>query len=69
LTVGLNVLTGSLSAAFSIAAALMCMIYALGSVSGGHFNPAVTLSILFSGRGKITGTDALYYIGKIVLVR
>jgi len=62
LTVGLNVLTGSLAAALSIAAALMCMIYALGNVSGAHFNPAVTMSILFSGRGIITSEDAAKYI-------
>merc|ERR1719230_1702725 len=42
LTVGLNVLSGSAAGAFSIAAALMCMIFALGTVSGAHFNPAVT---------------------------
>jgi len=55
LTVGLNVLGKSPAGAWSIAAALMCMIYALGSVSGAHFNPAVTLAILLSGRGKIEG--------------
>lgn len=61
-TVGFNVLTGSVAAPYSIAAALMVMIYALGNVSGGHFNPAVTLSILASGRNKISTSDALYYI-------
>ena len=46
LTVGLNVLSGSKAGAFSIAASLMCMIYALGTCSGAHFNPAVTLGVL-----------------------
>jgi aquaporin Z len=46
LTVGLNVLAKSPSGAFSIAASLMCMIFALGDVSGAHFNPAVTTAIL-----------------------
>jgi len=50
LTVGLNVLGKSPAGAFSIAASLMCMIYALGDVSGAHFNPAVTLAIYISGR-------------------
>ena len=45
LTVGLNVLGKSPAGAWSIAASLMCMIYALGAVSGAHFNPAVTLAI------------------------
>merc|ERR1719252_378352 len=40
LTVGLNVLTTSPAGAFSIAASLMCMIFALGNCSGAHFNPA-----------------------------
>lgn len=64
-TVGMNVLGGGPGpggAAFSIGAALMCMIYALGSVSGAHFNPAVTVAILLSGRKKISGKDAGLYI-------
>ncbi len=39
LSVGLNVLSGSAAAAFSIAASLMCMIFALRTFSGAHFNP------------------------------
>merc|ERR1719238_2345961 len=38
-TVGLCVLNENISGVWSIAASLMCMIYALGSVSGAHFNP------------------------------
>jgi len=55
LTVGLNVLGSSKAGAFSIAASLMSMIYALGNVSGAHFNPAVTLAITLSGRDKMGG--------------
>eukprot|EP00747_Dinoflagellata_sp_TGD_P092083 gnl/TRDRNA2_/TRDRNA2_165282_c3_seq6.p1 gnl/TRDRNA2_/TRDRNA2_165282_c3~~gnl/TRDRNA2_/TRDRNA2_165282_c3_seq6.p1 ORF type:complete len:721 (+),score=154.19 gnl/TRDRNA2_/TRDRNA2_165282_c3_seq6:93-2255(+) len=52
LTLGLNVIGGSPAAGFSIAASLMCMIFALGSCSGAHFNPAVTVAIMLSGRDK-----------------
>lgn len=62
LTVGCNVLTGSVGAALSIGMMLMVMVYALGSVSGAHFNPAVTLSILCSARGLITMQDSVLYI-------
>jgi len=63
LTVGLNVIGGSKAPVWSIAASLMCMIFALGSCSGAHFNPAVTVAISFSGRGKISSADVGKYIG------
>merc|ERR1719197_539060 len=63
LTVGLNVLGKSPAAVFSIAAALMCMVFALGSVSGAHFNPAVTLAIVCSGRDKCSAKVACMYAG------
>jgi len=62
LTVGLNVLSSSAAGAFSIAASLMCMIFALGSVSGAHFNPAVTCAIVCSGRGKCPKTVGAMYV-------
>jgi len=63
LTVGLNVLSGSAAGAFSIAASLMCMIFALGTCSGAHFNPAVTTAIVCAGRGKCTPKDGAMYVG------
>jgi len=52
LTVGCNVLTGSVGAALSIGAILMAMVFALGPVSGAHLNPAVTLSVLLSSNNR-----------------
>mmetsp|Transcript_377 Transcript_377/g.1003 ORF Transcript_377/g.1003 Transcript_377/m.1003 type:complete len:454 (-) Transcript_377:134-1495(-) len=63
LTVGLNVLSGSGAAAFSIACSLMCMIFALGTVSGAHFNPAVTTAILCARHTGLTPKEGAMYIG------
>lgn len=63
LTVGLNVLGKSPAPVFSIGSALMCMIYALGTCSGAHFNPAVTLAIMCSGREKCPISEGLAYMG------
>merc|ERR1719198_2142252 len=61
-TVGLNILVSSPATAWSAAAALMCMIYALGDVSGGHFNPAVTLAVVLSRRGNCSALHGLAYM-------
>jgi aquaporin Z len=63
ISVGLVILGGSKMAAYSIGAALTCMIYAVGDISGGHFNPAVTVAIYASGKGKQTASEAAQYVG------
>eukprot|EP00913_Durusdinium_trenchii_P028208 g26443.t1 len=68
LTVSTNILGGSSTAALSIACSLSAMIYALGDVSGGHFNPAVTCAVFRSGRDStFTLTKALLYMAVQVL--
>jgi len=62
LTVGLAVTGAGPQAAFAIGGVLSVQIYTFGSVSGGLFNPAVTLAVLLSGRKKIAPTDALCYV-------
>jgi aquaporin Z len=52
LTVGMTVIepgAGDL-AALAIGSALMIMVYAGGHVSGGHYNPAVTVAVWLRGR-------------------
>lgn len=50
LTIGLTVLGESPFAPLAIGAALMVMVYMGGHVSGGHYNPAVTLAVALRGR-------------------
>merc|ERR1719453_588907 len=64
LTVGLNVMGKSPAGAFSIAASLMCMIYALGDVSGAKFNPAVSLAVFISKMKD--GAESDHPIGRTV---
>ncbi len=59
LTVGLAVNGGSPLAPLAIGAVLMVMIFAGGHVSGGHFNPAVTLAVWL--RGKCDTKDVVPY--------
>jgi len=62
LTVGLNVIGKSPAPVLSIASALMCMIFAIGNVSGGHFNPAVTAAIVMAGRDPaLKASTAIMY--------
>jgi len=67
LAVGMNVIdpgNGNL-APIGIGLALMIMVYAGGHVSGGHYNPAVTIAVWL--RGRCASADVLpYLISQIV---
>lgn len=52
-------------APLAIGVTLMVMVYAGGPISGGHFNPAVTLAVTL--RGKCPKKDALPYMGAQLL--
>lgn len=62
-TIGVSVAGGGANAAVGIGLILGIQIYTFGSVSGGFFNPAVTLAVLLSGRGKISAPHAAMYMG------
>jgi len=67
LTIGCTVIAGGphVVPPLAIGAALMVMIFAGGHVSGGHFNPAVTLGVWM--RGRCPSADvAPYWISQIV---
>jgi aquaporin Z len=59
-TVGMAVATAGSLAPLAIGAALMVMVFAGGHVSGGHYNPAVSLAVL--ARGKLTSRDFGGYV-------
>jgi len=63
LTVGMTVIdpgAGAL-APLAIGSALMIMVYAGGHVSGGHYNPAVTIAVWL--RGRCPTADVPAYLG------
>ena len=67
LTVGMTVIdpgAGAL-APLAIGSALMIMVYAGGHVSGGHYNPAVTLAVWLRGRCP-TGDVPGYMIAQVL---
>src|SRR5205814_5421131 len=61
LTIGCTVIGAGAAviAPLAIGAALMVMVFAGGHISGGHYNPAVTLGVLI--RGKVKSVDVVPY--------
>jgi aquaporin Z len=60
-TVGCAIFSGTAMAPLAIGAALMVLVYAGGHISGGHYNPAVTLGVFL--RGKMSLGEAGPYWG------
>lgn len=59
---------GVVTAAFGHGLVLVGIIFAFGHISGGHFNPAVTLAMLIAG--KVDLMKAVYYwIGSVCSAR
>lgn len=56
---------GFLGTALAPGLVLMAMIYALGNVSGGHFNPAITTAFVFAGKMK-PKTGAYYVLFQLL---
>jgi aquaporin Z len=66
LVVGLTVIDGvGALAPLAIGSTLMVMVYAGGHISGGHYNPAVTLAVWL--RGKCPAKDVAPYMAAQVL--
>lgn len=67
LTIGCTVLPGlpGVIPPLAIGSILMVMIFAGGHISGGHYNPAVTLGVLVRGRCDVK--DAIPYWGAQII--
>jgi aquaporin Z len=65
LTIGLTAIGGVAMAPLAIGSALMVMVYMGGHISGGHYNPAVSLAVMM--RGKLDSKELLpYWVSQVV---
>ena len=65
LTIGLTAIGGTAFAPLAIGSALMVMVYMGGHISGGHYNPAVSLAVMM--RGKLDRSELLpYWVSQVV---
>jgi aquaporin Z len=56
---------GFVGVSFAFGLTVLCMAYAFGHISGGHFNPAVTIGMIVGGR--FPARDAIAYIATQVV--
>eukprot|EP00930_Biecheleria_cincta_P045427 TRINITY_DN31303_c0_g1_i1.p1 TRINITY_DN31303_c0_g1~~TRINITY_DN31303_c0_g1_i1.p1 ORF type:complete len:634 (+),score=126.84 TRINITY_DN31303_c0_g1_i1:63-1904(+) len=63
LTVGVSVASATSFAPLAIGFVLAIQIYSFGKISGGMYNPAVTLAVLLSGRDKLKILEGAACIG------
>jgi aquaporin Z len=66
LTIGLTAVGGgSPMAPLAIGSALMVMVYMGGHISGGHYNPAVSLALML--RGKLANSELVpYWVAQVL---
>jgi len=62
LTIGCVSIAKSPLAPIAIGSVLMACVFMGGHISGGHYNPAVTLGVYLTGRGKITFVQSCGYM-------
>lgn len=56
---------GVLGVALAFGLSLLCMAYAVGHISGGHFNPAVTVGLVAAGRTSVLDAGP-YVLAQVV---
>lgn len=66
LTIGLTVLDGTPLAPLAIGSSLMIMVYMGGHISGGHYNPAVSLAVFLRGKMASGGEMVRYWMAQIL---